>query len=212
MKWGAFIAAMVILTILVSASLVALDPRAFSGHMGMHMALVAIIAPLVALSITGTRADPTVSWHAGGALFLSFAEFVVVWIWHVPAIRNLSEVSVGIRMLEHATFLVTGTLLWLACMGVSGKMERGLAGAVALLITSMHMTFLGVLLTMAPRPLYGAGDVGCFGVTMTAAQDQQVGGIIMLVVGAIVYLAGGVALVAKFLGAPSMQPDKEIRL
>ena len=53
-------------------------------------------------------------------------------------------------------------------------------------MTSIHMTLLGALLSLAPRPLYGEGDVTC-------------GGILMLIVGAAVYLAGGIVLVARLL-------------
>lgn len=210
MRSGALIVAAGLLTIFIAASLAVFDPRAFSGHMSVHMALVAVIAPLFASGISGTRLDPTARWGAGAAILLTFIEFVVVWIWHFPGMRNLAEASAGMRLLEHTTFLVAGTLLWLACLGVGAELARGLAGAVALLITSMHMTLLGVLLTMSPRPLYGAGDVSCLGVTMTASQDQQIGGTIMLLVGAIVYLSGGIALVARFLGAPPMQARKEM--
>ena len=63
----------------------------------------------------------------------------------------------------------------------------------------MHMTLLGALLSLSPRPLYGGGEVSCFGVPLTALADQQTGGVVMLLVGAIVYLAGGVALLAGML-------------
>jgi cytochrome c oxidase assembly factor CtaG len=60
----------------------------------------------------------------------------------------------------------------------------------------MHMTLLGALLSLSPCPLYGAGEVTCFGAVLDAGQDQQVGGVVMLLVGAVVYLAGGISLFA----------------
>lgn len=63
----------------------------------------------------------------------------------------------------------------------------------------MHMTLLGALLALSPRPLYGSADVSCFGVPLSAAVDQQAGGVVMLLVGAIVYLLGGVTLLATTL-------------
>ena len=50
--------------------------------------------------------------------------------------------------------------------------------------------------------LYGAGDVTCFGIDLDSGQDQQFGGILMLLVGAVVYLAGGLVLVARLLETP----------
>jgi putative membrane protein len=65
----------------------------------------------------------------------------------------------------------------------------------------MHMTLPGTLLALSPRPLYGAGDVGCFGVTLSPVIDQQDGAAVMLLVGAAVYLAGGVSLLAGTLNS-----------
>ena len=61
------------------------------------------------------------------------------------------------------------------------------------------MTLLGALLALAPRPLYGDAAVTCLGVVLAPAVDQQVGGTVMLAVGAAVYLAGGLALMARTL-------------
>ena len=55
------------------------------------------------------------------------------------------------------------------------------------------------LLALSPRPLYGEGEVSCFGVPLSAALDQQAGGVVMLLVGAVVYLAGGIGLLAGTL-------------
>ncbi len=63
----------------------------------------------------------------------------------------------------------------------------------------MHMTLLGALLALSPRPLYGEGEVSCLGVTLSAGVDQQAGGVVMLLIGAAVYLASGVALLARTL-------------
>ncbi|MEK1945719.1 MAG: cytochrome c oxidase assembly protein [Ensifer adhaerens] len=208
MRWASLIAAMILLVAAVCTSLFVFDPRAFSGHMGTHMALVAVVAPLAAFAVSGTRWDPSSHWHPGAGLLLSFVELVVVWVWHVPAMRDLAEASIGMRLAELAIFLVAGGLLWIACLGAGRKADAGLSGAVALLLTSMHMTLLAVLLTMAPRPLYGVADVTCFGVTMTASQDQQLGGIVMLFVGAVAYLAGGVGLAARLLRASFAKPTE----
>ena len=55
----------------------------------------------------------------------------------------------------------------------------------------MHMTLLGALLALRPRPLYPHLE-GFAGLSNVA--DQQLGGIIMLVIGDISHLAGGLWL------------------
>ena len=54
-------------------------------------------------------------------------------------------------------------------------------------------------MSLASRPLYGDGDVTCFGLVLGAEQDQALGGVIMLMIGAAVYLAGGVFLLSRLL-------------
>jgi putative membrane protein len=104
---------------------------------------------------------------------------------------------------EQATFLFVGVALWWTSFAAPHVRAHAAAGAGALLLTSIHMTLLGALLALSPRPLYGSGEVTCFGLVLDAGQDQQLGGVVMLFVGAVVYLAGGVSLVARLLSSPA---------
>ncbi|GLS38621.1 hypothetical protein GCM10010869_42160 [Mesorhizobium tianshanense] len=174
----------------------------FSAHMLAHMGVVAIAAPLIAIGIPlGPKPDASRAFAI--ALPASVVELIVVWSWHAPALRALAESSLFATAIEQATFLAAGLFLWLACLPRRGSDTAGnAAGAFALLLTSIHMTLLGALLALTPRPLYGADDVSCFGVSLSAQQDQELGGVIMLLVGAAVYLAGGVTLLARMLATP----------
>ena len=62
---------------------------------------------------------------------------------------------------------------------------------MALLLTFAHMTLLGALLALTPRPLYRHADSVS---TLTSLGDQQLGGIIMLALGGISYIGGGLWL------------------
>ena len=70
---------------------------------------------------------------------------------------------------------------------------------VALLLTAMHMTLLGALLGLTPRPLYQHMD-GFSG--LSALDDQHLGGAIMLLIGGISYLLGGLWLTIRLLRSP----------
>ena len=172
--------------------------RSFAVHMIAHMALVAIAAPLIAIGLGNTW--PSLSrWFTGiTPLTASLLELVVVWFWHLPKIRILADQSLAAAMFEQVSFLVAGLLLWLSCLGAPR-----LAGAAGLLFTSMHMTLLGVLLALSPRPLFATGQVICFGVPVPAVVDQQIGGVAMLLVGGASYLIGGVVLLHHLLAGPS---------
>lgn len=197
----ALCAGALILAVLWAGVLPFAERQSFSIHMIVHMGVVAGAAPLLALGLTGSRYDLTMRWPWFTPVLASILELAAVWGWHLPAARAWAESSWSVTALEQATFLAAGLLLWLSCLGgaLDGREGRRLAGTFGLLFTSMHMTLLGALLALSPRPLYGEADVSCFGIPLSAAVDQQAGGVVMLLVGAVVYLLGGVSLLATSL-------------
>jgi putative membrane protein len=176
--------------------------RDFAGHMMVHVAVVAIAAPLLAVGLAGSRLDPT---PLAPLLFAPMAamalEFVVVWGWHAPALHGAARASPAVMALEQASFLAVGLLVWLAAFGRHRGPARAAwgAGILALFLTSMHMTLLGALLALSPRPLYHAHGA-LPGLTPLA--DQHLGGAIMLLVGGASYLIGSLVLMARLLRAP----------
>ena len=177
-----------------------LAPHHFSAHMTMHMAVVAVAAPLIALGSSGGRFDFT---HRFPSIFspipVSLLELLVVWAWHAPALHQFARGSTAGLVVEQGMFLASGLLVWMAACGAETTRSgpRAGAGIVALLLTSMHMTLLGALLALAPRALYlHAGHAID---PSTAIDEQHLGGAIMLGVGGVSYLAGGLWLSAKLL-------------
>lgn len=174
-------------------------PGPFTAHMTMHMGVVAIGAPLLALGLAGTSRDPVRfarGWLA--PVPASFVEMALVWGWHAPALHHFARHTTTGLVLEQASFLGSGLWLWAAALGgdPARSLRRRAAGVVALLLTSMHMTLLGALLALAPRELYGHAHAHG---ALTGLEDQQLGGAIMLAVGGVSYLAGGVLLSAGLL-------------
>jgi putative membrane protein len=189
-------------------------PGPFSAHMAMHMAVVAVAAPLLALALGGGRLDPVRRWPAFfPPVPASLVELLAVWAWHAPALHHLARASTAGLVLEQATFLGSGLLVWLASVGGGGRADanRTGAGVLALLLTSMLMTLLGALLALPPRPLYshaGHGDRGPAGSSQGPSphQHQHLGGASMLVVGGASYLAGGLWLAAGLLRRARAEP------
>lgn len=179
-----------LLALLWLGPLPALAGRAFSPHMILHLGVTGAAAPLLAIGLL--RVLPQAVPPRSGIL-LAFAasafEFVVVWGWHVPAMHEAAGRAAPVFALQQGTFLLAGLVLWLACL--AGGQSRGQAiGALAMLFTAMHMAMLGVLLVLAPRLLY-APDLcrGAFGLAPLA--DQQFGGALMALFGALPYVGGG---------------------
>jgi putative membrane protein len=176
----------------------ALARQSFAAHMTMHMAVVVAAAPLMAFAVAGSRYDPIGRrvWFAA-PLAASMIEMAIVWGWHAPALHHAARHHMWALATEQGSFLAAGVLLWMtAFAGSDQRPARAASGVVALLFTSMHMTLLGALFTLANRPLFQHGaDTS----NATAVADQQLGGAIMLIAGGASYLIGGLWLTGRVL-------------
>jgi putative membrane protein len=208
-RWAAAAGALAALVCVWLTPLAASLPGPFSAHMATHMTVVAIAAPMLAFALAGTALDPLRRLPAPLiAVPASLVELLVVWSWHAPALHHFArERSLGFAA-EQATFLASALVVWLCVAaperspapyaaehGARSDYEVGstsAAGVVALLLTSMHMTLLGALLALAPRPLYHSE-------ASAALADQQLGGALMLTVGGVVYLGGGLVLATTLI-------------
>jgi putative membrane protein len=190
------------LAVLGAAWATAAAGAGITGHMAAHMAAVAVAAPLLAIGLAGSRLDPAMRWpRLVAPVPMSLVELAVVWGWHLPAARALAAGGGWGLALEQASFIAAGMLLWGACLGSrdAAASARRAAGVVAMLLTTMHMTLLGVLVALAPRPLFADAGFTCLGVTLEPLADQQLGGVVMLLIGAGGYLAGGLVLLGGLL-------------
>ena len=165
-------------------------PESMAAHMWLHMMVVGIGVPLVAAGWVArgrARTMPTAL-----AVAASLIDLVVIWLWHSPVLHGASRSDVAVLALEQASFAGAALLVWLVALG-----GPRLAGALTLFFTSMHMTLLGALIALAPRPLYAGHVHG--GIGLDPLPDQQIGGVIMLAVGGVVYFGGAVWLAAQGL-------------
>ncbi|HKO50578.1 MAG TPA: cytochrome c oxidase assembly protein [Polyangiaceae bacterium] len=173
----------------------------FAAHMSVHMAVVAVAAPLLAIGLAGSNFDPVRrAPHWFPPVPASVLELLVVWAWHTPALHHAARHTAPGLLLEQGSFLLSALYVWLAAFGgdVRAREDRVGAGVVALLLTSMHMTLLGALLALPPRPLYDhASHQHASG--SSGLDDQHLGGAIMLVAGGTSYLAGGLWLTLLLL-------------
>lgn len=168
----------------VVATWLGLAGLGMTGHMAAHMGAVAVAAPLVAAGMRARGVGSPLGW--------AMAEFAIVWSWHVPALRDLADAHVAMALAEQALFLAVGVALWRAALA------QPAAGVAALLVTSMHMTLLGALIGLAPRPLYPMMAMHP-APGLDALADQQLGGVVMLIVGGASYCLGGLWLLGTLL-------------
>jgi putative membrane protein len=199
-------------TIALLSPLDALAERLFWVHMVQHELLMLVAAPLLVLGRplavwswalppgwTRAIARPArvpalrTAWRAVTAPLAAWAlHAAALWLWHAAA------ASEGWHVVQHASFFATALLFWWACLG--DPRSRGASGTGALYVftTMVHTGVLGALLTVSRTPWYSTEALR-YG--WTPLEDQQLGGLIMWVPAGAVYLAVGLALFARWLGA-----------
>ena len=162
----------------------------FTGHMALHVTLVAVVAPLLSVWLAErlpARGRPVLVAPLLAAAF----EFVVMWGWHLPPAHEWARAGAMGFVLEQGSFLLAGLWVWIASLAPGA----GFAGSLALLGTSMHVTLLGAIVTLPVRPIYET----CGGPDLSPLADQTLGGTLMLAVATPVYLAGGLHVAHRAL-------------
>ena len=214
-----FAAGWLVLAVSLLSPLHALGGVLLSAHMVPHELLMLVATPLLVL---GRPIGPALwaippSWRrgAGGAarrpairrvwqgitrpLMAALIHGIAIWLWHAPVLYEAGLRSEAMHALQHAAFIGTAILFWWAAL----KGRRRLSGEVlvALFITALHTGALGALLTFAESlwyPAYAA-TTGPWG--LSPLSDQQLAGLIMWIPGGAVYLAVGLSVIGRWLGA-----------
>ncbi|MES2844671.1 MAG: cytochrome c oxidase assembly protein [Pseudomonadota bacterium] len=161
--------------------------HSFAAHMLLHMTVVGIGVPLVALGVVQRYRPALPAWLGMGA---SLLDLVVIWGWHAPALHHASRTLPAALVAEQASFAAVSLALWVAAL--SGA---ALPGALALFVTALHMIMLGTLIALSPRALYP----GHGGDAASVLADQQTGGLLMLGMGCVIYLGAALARTAVVL-------------
>lgn len=191
-------AGIAILAVLWLGPLPALSRQVFHLHMVLHLGVVVVAAPLLA---AGLKRINVGDWAARYLLFwavtASLFEMLVVWSWHIPALHEAASRYDLVFVLQQLSFLVAGVLIWLVSFSGKSRVGAGI-GAVALMMTFMHMTMLGVLLSLASELLYDP-SLYSTGPLAEKLQDQSLGGILMALGGGFPYLIGGLVLAYRLI-------------
>ncbi|PXW26416.1 cytochrome c oxidase assembly protein [Paraburkholderia caballeronis] len=196
----------------------------FSAHMVQHETMMLIAAPLCVLGRPasvwlwalprGARkaVGAIVRARAFGAAWGSISAPVAAWVlhaaalwaWHAPMLFDAALANPAVHTLQHASFLITALLFWWAIFGEGGQRRDGGRAMLLLFTTMVHTSALGALITLAPALWYPSYVEPTSSLGLNPLRDQQLGGLIMWVPGALAYLIGALAVCARWLmGTPA---------
>jgi cytochrome c oxidase assembly factor CtaG len=180
------------------------DTYLFSAHMVQHLMLASLFPPLFLAALPAWLVRPLFR-RPGAAAFLGFFTMPAmalilfnanIYLWHLPALYDLTLRNEQIHVLEHLSFMAFGVLNWWPVL--SPIPEQRLAYPLQVLYLfadGMLMMVLGILFTFAPTVFYPpyAAAPRLWGISPLS--DQQLGGLIMWYPGNLPY---GVFLVIAF--------------
>jgi putative membrane protein len=174
--------------------LCALTSALFSARVAHHAVMVAMVAPLLALSLPRALIPATIGGASAAAAFV--VHMVLLWLWHAPAPYAAALADPAMFWVMELSLLGSAIWLWMAVLAPAARLGATLA---LLLGQVVQMGLLGAVITFARVPLYAAhlGVTAPWG--LGALQDQQLAGLIMWVPASIPYLAAALALLARRL-------------
>lgn len=197
------------------------------AHMVQHVVLLVVAPPLVVLArpwetaaagfgprMRGVlsapqRAMTTPSRRLIVAIAAVTAFVSVMWLWHIPALYNLTLRDDAVHNVEHTAFLAVGLLFWTASLSRRrAAPSLGLIGrAVVVLAGLVGSWMLAVFIGYAPTVLYaysGSGD-------LTAIADQQLAAGVMWVPASLPFVIVLVTLGALWFENDAQAADTEAR-
>ena len=209
-------AAVAVLWLALLSPLDGLADASFAWHMGQHLALMLVAAPLLAASnahlvilhvfavpwrrrlgrFVGAVPGVRGGGHHRAAPWLAALAFAAgLWLWHAPALYDAALANETVHTFEHMTFLLTAAVFWRM---VSSAGDRRLDAGTAIILvtlTGLQGNLMAALITLAPVPIYAYHGPD-------ALSDQQTAGLLMWVPAGLVYLASTIWAIHRLITVP----------
>src|SRR3954451_1902748 len=216
----AFAGAMLALLIALASPVDSLgEDYLFSAHMLQHVLLGDVAPLLLLLSLSRVIMRPLTKRLMGVERALGpFAHPVTgitIWLalmyfWHIPALYDAALEHPLVHVLEHFAFFTAGICVWWPLIQPVPMRRRmtGLQPLAYIGVAKVGLAALGLYLTWSTSALYPYYETVPRIWGLTAVQDQNVGGAIMMVEQSLTFVT---VLAAVFIGMLSGSEVEERR-
>ncbi len=173
------------------------DNYLFSAHMVQHLLLTLVMPPLLLAGCPDWLLRALIRRTTGLGVariltnpLIAFGIYNVVFAgWHVPMFYNWALEDHNVHILEHLMFMVSAVIMWWPVVDPVPELVR-LETPVRLLYLfalSIPMSIVSALITLSESVLYTWYQAAPRVTGLDALNDQQLGGLIMWVPGALVF-------------------------
>jgi cytochrome c oxidase assembly factor CtaG len=176
------------------------EERLFSVHMAQHIMIMDIAPILLLLGLSRRLMRPLVRRlrpieESLGYVAHPITALVVmvgaIWAWHLPALYELALGNAWIHQLEHLTFLLGGLAFWWYVIEPVPPRHRlsGMWAVAYVAAAKLLLGGLGLVLAFSPTTFYDTYEDAVRTWGLTALEDQNVGGLVMMLEQSIVLAA-----------------------
>lgn len=195
------------------------DNFLFSAHMIQHLIITLIVPPLWLMGLPEWALRPVFRYRTGLAAaraltgpVVAFLVYNVVFVgWHFPAMYNWALVDHNVHILQHMMFIGAAMLLWWPIVDPLPELSR-MEAPVRLLymgVLGIPMSIVSAIITFAERAMYPwYAEAPRVFESLSAVDDQQLGGVIMWVPGMLVFW---IALTIVFFRWSNREQQEERR-
>jgi putative membrane protein len=193
---ASFAAALAVLGLALNGPLHNLsDSYLFSAHMVQHLVLTLVFPPLLLYGTPTWVVRPLLRpgwvvrlarWAtrplAAGVLFS-----VPITLWHFPQFYQAALQHHPLHIAQHLVFIATAVIMWWPVLSPAPELPRASYATQLLYLFALGlpMALAGALITLAGSVLYPFYESAPRVWGLTPAADQQLGGLLMWVVGTI---------------------------
>lgn len=213
-----FATALFVLLVALVSPLDGVAASLFAAHMGQHLALTVIVAPLLMLGrpdhVLLWALPPSARYRVGRGLGVArqsraartaanpavvvVTYSLVLWLWHVPPLYEAVERNVVLHTLEHASLLGFASLFWWRVLDLLHRPPRIQIRALPFIFMFMLVSLtLGAVLTFSNRAWFTAHEATAPAWGLSPLEDQQLGGLLMLMPATFVHLGALLLVFAR---------------
>ncbi len=221
---------LLILAVALMSPIDVLGSQLFMMHMVQHLLLVMIIPPLLLLANPlvfflwglpfGSRklvggwlrpgSQPRKSIKAlTGVGIVWLAYVIVIWGWHDPNAYSFALRNNLVHDLEHLSFFIVAMLFWWHIIGSGPRIHKPLSAGsrFAYTISAIPPIMIaGIAIAFAQDPIYPHYDAVPRLWGISTLEDQRIAGVLMWVLGSMMYIIAALIIVARWLQKEESKP------
>ena len=193
---ASFAAALAVLGLALNGPLHNLsDSYLFSAHMAQHLVLTLVFPPLLLYGTPAAVVRPLVRrrWVFGFAhwatrpLIAGVLFSVPITLWHFPQFYQAALEHHPLHIVQHLVFIATAVIMWWPIVSPVPELPRASypMQLLYLFVLGLPMSLAGAMITLAEQVLYPFYSAAPRVWGLTPLADQQLGGLLMWVVGTI---------------------------